>query len=334
MGVPGWMYGILFILIILMIVGVIIPFFLNINLFAITPWILPIVALLGALIFLGIVSAFYLNNHELAKMFFNISIIVTFFATLGLEMVLFGMYIHKVSTIPYEKCEKEESPIHIASCILTGYKVSSEFASWEWASFWIFFILLPFAFVFSFLYGLLAPVKLFPTPAMLVMNFVISAYATRQIFGVFLLDLAAYGVWGVVGVFIPLFLSLILKRGFDILLGPIEAAQQTLYGQIAAHYYARISEIEERVKNIEIALKNINITLGALNSMSKELEGIKEILKGLESAIKSEKALSSQEKAILLEIIMKLVSRSDACGKEIGNRIKHKGYRGGWVFGS
>jgi len=166
---------------------------------------------------------------------------------------------------------------------------------------------------------------------MLVMNFVISAYATRQIFGVFLLDLAAYGVWGVVGVFIPLFLSLILKRGFDILLGPIQAAKDTLYGQIAAYYYARISEIEERIKKIEIALQNITMTLDALKSMLKELEGIKGTLKGLESAIKSEKALSPQDVATLLEIIKILASKAGGCEKEIENRIKSQNYPG-WTL--
>ena len=322
MGVPGWMYAILIILIIFMIVGVVIPFFLNINLFAITPWIFPIVALLGALIFLGIVSVFYLNNPKLAKMFFNISIIVTFFATLGLEMVLFGMYIQKAPTIPYEKCEKEESSIHIASCILTGYKVSSEFASWELASFWIFFILLPFAFVFIFLHGLLAPVKLFPTPAMLVINFVISAYATRQIFGVFLLDLAAYGVWGVVGVFIPLFLSFILKRVFDIFLGPIEEAKKTLYGQIAAHYYASLVDIDKKISELESVIKNIAIDPETLKSIKSTIESLLSVVKGLEQEIKATKELTAKQTNTLLEQVKSLESRLDAARKGVESRLK------------
>jgi len=320
--IPGWVYGIFLLLVVFLIIGLLLPHFIDINIFTITPWLFPVLILTGVLIFLG----YYLGdrNPRIASIFLNLSVLIVFFSTLALEMTIFGIYFTKMTSIPYEKCEKEEAPVHILSCIMTGHKVASEFGKWEWASFWLFFIILPFAFVFSLLYGLIAPVQLFPKPAMLVIIFVLSAYAVRQIFGAFLLDLAAYGIWGVVGIFIPLFLSFLLKRVFDTFLGPLQNIQQEIYGRLGAYYYASCTEIRRELEQMREALKSEILGSEVLQGMLTRLQNLDNRLAALENGLKSVGEFSALLKRQLEAQIRGLRTEIRQVLKEVQTRRKQR----------
>jgi soluble cytochrome b562 len=310
------------IIIIILITFVIVPMFVNVNIFSFTPWAFPIVILAGVLIFFG--YFFAKENPELAKCLFNGSVALVFFGILAIETAVFGAFVTKTQ-IPYQQCGSEEDPINLISCIMTGYKVSSKFMGWEWASFWLFFIILPFAFVFSLVWGFLSLVRLLPKPSTAVISVVLSAYAVRQVFGTFLLDLAAYGVWGVVGIFIPLLISFMLKRVFDIFLGPIEKAKKTLYGMIGAHLYASVEDINKKLERIEEALKSV-IDKRTLESMKVEIESIKSTIEVLKKEVEENKALSTETKNTLSQLLIALAARSVADEKAIYEKIRGGGY--------
>jgi hypothetical protein len=266
-----------------------------------------------------------LGNFDTAKLLFNISVVIIFIGILMIEMAVFGAFFTKTE-ISYEKCEKEENPINLASCILTGYKVPGNFMGWEWASFWIFFIILPFAFIFSVIWGLLSPTKVFPKPAMSVITFVLSAYAVRQFFGTFLLDLAAYGIWGVVGIFIPLFISLMVKRVFDTFLGPLEKTKKTLYGMLGAHLYASVNEVQKQLEEIKTALKNINIDPKTIDGIKQTLTALLERVDSLEKRIENTHQLATETRDALMQQTGQLREEIKAVLKEVGRRERSVPY--------
>jgi len=306
------------ILLIALAIGVIVPMFLNVNVFSITPWAFPIVIIAGALIFLGYLFYSW-GMLEIAKSLFNVSVVIIFIGILMIEMAVFGAFFTKTE-ISYEKCEKEENPINLASCILTGYKVPGNFMGWEWASFWIFFIILPFAFIFSVIWGLISPIKLFPKPVMSVITFVLSAYAVRQFFGAFLLDLAAYSIWGVVGIFIPLFISLMIKRVFDTFLGPLEETKKALYGMLGAHLYYSVDDIEKRLEKIRALVDNVYTDVETLKSANSQLEKLRKQLKSIEKEVKSNRSLFAQTRDTLLSIIHSHQNEIDSLKKRLNAR--------------
>jgi hypothetical protein len=274
--------------------------------FLLTSLAFPIIILAGLSIFLGYYFATQRSDVKKAKICFNAAVALVFFGILVLELTIFTSFFTK-GEIPYEKCEKQESLKNLPSCILTGYKVSEEtgYLEWQWVSFWIFFIILPMAFIFSLVWGFLSPTNLLPKPAMNVIAFVLSAYAVRQVFGVFLLDMAAYGVWGVGGIIIPLLLSLMLKRVFDAFLGPLAVAEETMYGMIGADLYSWIEDVRKKLDKIGDALKNEAITAnrGALEDLKTRLNAIKAQVDGAFDAINKNQNLPNRYKAqILTEI--------------------------------
>jgi hypothetical protein len=131
---------------------------------------------------------------------------------------VFKTYFEKYPSqeITLEKCTtlfgKKEKPegvmdaVGIWSCVTTGY-FPSEQAELGWTMFAIFYIILPFAFIWALLYGLMTGVGLdelfgnFGKPATTLLSFIISMYAARQLFGFFLLDMFGFGAWGLAGVF-------------------------------------------------------------------------------------------------------------------------------------
>lgn len=318
----GYIAGLLLVLVVSIVLSLILRSIgMELNLFLIIPWTFPLIVIsAGALAFLG--YKFTSDGKvNVARKCFNLSVILTFFGILVIEMVVFGAFITKVP-ISYQPCEKEENPVNIASCIMTGYKPPEEYMGWQWASFWIFFIILPFAFIFSIVWGFLADVRILPKPVMMVISFVLATYATRQVFGAFLLDIAAYGVWGVVGIFIPLLLSFMVKRVFDTFLGSAKQAAETLYGMIGAHLYASVEDIRTQLERIENALRNLSIDRDTLNSMKSLLELMSSKIAELEKAVKESKELSITTKSDLLSQIEMLRRMIEADKRGVEERIK------------
>lgn len=118
-----------------------------------------------------------------------------------------------------DKPESLMDAVGFWSCVTTGYFPSEkEKADLGWTMFAIFYIILPFAFIWTFLYGTMNGINLgdlfgnFGKPATIILSFIISMYATRQIFGFFLLDMFGYGSWGLAGIFIAAALVKMLEN--------------------------------------------------------------------------------------------------------------------------
>jgi hypothetical protein len=186
-----------------------------------SPLVLPL--LIGAAILIGI-SAFLKPSwgRPLAKA----ALVLVFVGVLMIEAPLVQPFL-KRTEVSMEECKNFFIPatnetstlmvdtIKYASCVLTGYfPTTSQASEVGWVTFYIFYIILPFAFVFAFIYGLMNALGFesffgaVAKPVITVLTFVISMYATRVLFGAVLLEFLGYGVWGLAAVFIAILLTM------------------------------------------------------------------------------------------------------------------------------
>jgi hypothetical protein len=189
-------------------------------------------------IFIAIVltiSAFL--PHPWNKFCREIFYIGLFICILSLEMSVFNaafttlkppeVTLQKCTTLFGTKDKPTEAwdAIGIWSCVTAGY-FPSTYSDLGWTIFFIFYLLLPFVFIFTLLYGLMNGINLgalfgkFAGTATKLLSFIITMYATRQLFGFFLLDFYGYGAWGIAGVFgatmFVMFLRNIMEKWFII----------------------------------------------------------------------------------------------------------------------
>jgi len=191
-----------------------------------SPWIFYAVGMTGVL--LGI-SAFLPYNW--GSVLRSISYISLFIAILLLEMGVMSVAVEKHPMLNITECkgmlppEGEKVPqggiwnaFHATSCILTGY-FTKEFTALGFTTFFIFYFLLPWVFIFAYTYGLMRGMQLetwfgggnVGKNIIIVLSLVISLYATRVMFGAFLLEFLGYGMWGLAGIFI----ACLLTRGLQ-----------------------------------------------------------------------------------------------------------------------
>ena len=328
MGVGSLIAVLVVILLSIVIISVILAFY---N-FTISPIGFILVIISGVVAFLGYLCGNF-GSINCSKFCFNLSPLILFFGMIALEMVLFGQYFPKTK-VPATSCTNSESNvINIASCILTGYKVSGEYSTWTWTSFWLFYIILPFAFIFAFLFGLLYPFgEVFGGGTVgksvtSVLSFVISAYGTRQFFGSYLLDLFGYGTWGLVGIFVPLFLSFGLKRIFDMFLKPIEGTEKTLLGGMFSQIYSELNRINEKIDDAQKAMSGETpLSKEAYKAIMTELETLRNEIKVLEGAIDKLKASAATKRQ--LRKYVKMVENKEKEAEKIakeGAKFKFKG---------
>ncbi len=100
-----------------------------------------------------------------------------------------------------------------SSCILSGY-VPKDLSIIGWATFIIFYIILPFGFIWIFVYALMKDIfsgwGTFDRYAP-VLSFIVAMYGARVLFGAILLEFFAYGAWGLAGIFI----AILLVKGLE-----------------------------------------------------------------------------------------------------------------------
>ncbi|MEM5853182.1 MAG: hypothetical protein QXG39_06665 [Candidatus Aenigmatarchaeota archaeon] len=163
------------------------------------------------------------------KILRNIAYFCLFVLILILEINVMKVALqrHPTQELTLEKCttlfgEKEQpekiiDAVSIWSCVTTGY-FPKETGDLGWTIFAIFYIILPFAFIVAFLYGIMTGIGLeaiFGNVAGTVkgvLTFVISMFAMRQLFGFFLLDMFGYGAWGLAGVFLAALFVMALRN--------------------------------------------------------------------------------------------------------------------------
>jgi hypothetical protein len=130
----------------------------------------------------------------------NITYLILFVSIPIVEIELLKPFI-QVSQVNITQCkslffpEVKESAsnviinaLGVTSCILTGY-FPQEQSILGWLTFFLFYIILPFAFIFALVVGLMRDVfqGIFDSRILNVLSFIIAVYATRAMFGAFLL---------------------------------------------------------------------------------------------------------------------------------------------------
>jgi len=159
----------------------------------------------------------------------EISYLCLFLAILILELYTFKSIFttYTPPQIVLEKCSTlfgtKEAPtemwdaLGVWGCVTSGYFPAS-YSDLGWTIFAIFYLILPFAFVWTFLYGLMGGLNIsdffggFGGTVQTILSFIIAMYASRQLFGFFILDFYAYGAWGLIAVFGATCFVLGLKR--------------------------------------------------------------------------------------------------------------------------
>lgn len=185
-----------------------------------SPFVFPL--LIGAAIIIAI-SGFLKPDwgRNLAK----VALLLVFAGVLLIEVPLVQPFL-KRTEVSMEECKNFFIPatnetstlmvdaIKYASCVLTGYfPTTTQASEVGWVTFYIFYIILPFAFIFAFMYGLMNALGFesffgaVAKPVITVLTFVISMYATRVLFGAVLLEFLGYGAWGLAAVFIAVIIT-------------------------------------------------------------------------------------------------------------------------------
>jgi hypothetical protein len=172
-----------------------------------------------------IISGFLPYNW--GKIFREIAYAVLFILILLVMMDLIRPFAKKIE-VQTSDCEnfffpKEVKPtivynvIDYTSCILAGYypKESPETASVAWTTFYIFYIILPFVFIVTIVYGVMKGIGIesmfgaFGGTATKILTIVIALYAARLLAGKVLLEFLGYGAWA----FGALFGAILIVRG-------------------------------------------------------------------------------------------------------------------------
>ncbi|MHA1828270.1 MAG: hypothetical protein ACTSX6_06440 [Candidatus Heimdallarchaeaceae archaeon] len=200
-------------------------------------------------------------TREVAYLLLFIAIIITVFG-------LMAPFAHKVE-VDTENCANVFFPkstatsvvynvVDYASCVLTGYypKESPETANVAWTSFYVFYLILPFAFILVLIYGLMKSMAIgswfgdFGGAATKILSFIIALFAARVLMGEVLLEFLGYGAWGLGVIFAGIFIVNGLKHMMESWYKVEEAAATTreMIGK----------EIELKRKSMENLRKYLN----------------------------------------------------------------------------
>jgi len=158
-------------------------------------------------------------NYNLGKLMRKLAYFILFVHLLLIELAIFKPYI-KRTDINIINCTNVFFPsktsknivydsLAYASCIFAGYVPENQ-TEIGWITFILFYILLPFAFIWAFVHGLMKDIMsgwFAQTPQVIsVLSFITAIYAARTMLGGFLLTFLGYGAWGLAGIFIAVFL--------------------------------------------------------------------------------------------------------------------------------
>jgi len=237
---------------------------LNIMQFSMWGFILVIIS--GALAFFGYIAE-SLGQNGIAKVLVNACPVVLFVGAIIVESAFFGAYLTQTSSISVSSCEEslavnnvEQIPM-FTTCLFTGFYPSQgmNFASLSFATFIIFFWLLPFVFMYYFFYGLFESTmgSMFGgggtgKTVSVTISFIVAMYGARQMIGSFLIDFLAYGSWGLVGIFIPLFLAMSIKRLLNTYIA-VDVKDAKIWESVGVNVWAQIEEKKAMIAKLESA---------------------------------------------------------------------------------
>jgi hypothetical protein len=161
--------------------------------------------------------------YNWGKMLREVALFCLFITILLVEINILKPFV-KATKVDMTACQNYFQPsttgqvvydaLKYASCILTGYFPTTE-GDLGWTVFFIFYLILPFAFIWALMYGIMKSIMegWFPVGFNIsaLLSFIIALYASRTLMGGFLLEFAGYGAVGLGAVF----LAIIFTRGLD-----------------------------------------------------------------------------------------------------------------------
>ena len=168
------------------------------------------------------ISGFFPYNW--GKITREVAYLLLFITILIAEMAVVTPFVHRIN-VAADNCSNVFFPkkasghilyntIDYTSCVLTGYypKESAQTANVAWTTFYIFYLILPFAFIWVLMYGLMVGMGMetwfgtFSGTANKVISFIIALFAVRVLMGEVLLEFLGYSAWGLAGVFVSIFI--------------------------------------------------------------------------------------------------------------------------------
>jgi hypothetical protein len=162
--------------------------------------------------------------YKWGKILREIALFCLFVIILLVEINIVKPFVGKATKVDMEACKNYFQPsttgqvvydaLKYVSCVLAGYFPLQE-GDLGWTVFFLFYLILPFAFIWALMYGLMKSVMegWFPVEfnVSALLSFIIAMYASRTLMGGFLLEFAGYGAWGLGAVF----LAIIFTKGLD-----------------------------------------------------------------------------------------------------------------------
>jgi hypothetical protein len=156
--------------------------------------------------------------YDWGKILREIACFCLFVLLILVEMNILKPYL-KETKVDMEKCQNEIFPtsrsenfffdaLKYASCVFTGY-FPLEAGDVGWTVFYIFYLILPFAFIWGIVYTLMKDIMSgwnFDLNIIRLLSFITAMYAARTMLGGFLLTFLGYGAWGLGAIFIDIFL--------------------------------------------------------------------------------------------------------------------------------
>ena len=294
------------IIIVILYIGlrIVIPFFLGkeVDIFTVllqsSPLGFLIIILAGVFAFLGYVS-YSVGQNRIAEVLLNAVPVMVFFGFMAVEIAVFTGLWEKQTTVFLEKCEtgwelKEAGDIpKFLVCVLTGvYPSEGSITSVSFVTFILFFWLFPFFFILYFLIGLFESMfsGLFAHSRQVtyVMAFIVAMYGARQLIGGFLLDLYAYGVWGLVGIFIPLSLALGIKKVLNWAI-PIKLEEAKFWSEFGGGVIIEVKQLKDEMNKVQQLLMEA-ITKGdqeLANLLGNKINELENRVAVLEEAVKN-----------------------------------------------
>ncbi|MEM4461234.1 MAG: hypothetical protein QXY70_03815 [Nanopusillaceae archaeon] len=242
----------------------------------------------GALYFLGYVFV-KSKAAQYSKYFFDASAIVAFFGIFIIELIIFSVYI-SVSKFPLEECEGEINFLETQNfffCVFLGKKLVGEQSLWMWLSFLIFGIILPFSVVFSITFGLFFGMGLdkmfghYGKSVVSIIAFATAMFGMRQLIGPFLIDLLAYGVWGIFGVMIAFIVASAIRFIGMRFLEDVKHIQESIYGVFKVSKFSSLIKIKDELQNISRIINDPSVTKDALQTSLRLVESIITSLEGM-----------------------------------------------------
>ncbi|MEM0243127.1 MAG: hypothetical protein QXT34_01575 [Candidatus Aenigmatarchaeota archaeon] len=242
----------------------------------------------GCLYFLGYVSAKTRNIVKYSKYFFDASAIVAFIGIFIVELLIFSQYVN-ISKLPIVECKGDVSFFEVQRfffCIFLGSELSGEQPFWMWISFFIFGFIIPFVLMFSLVYGLFFGMGLhqlfgrYGKEVVGVIAFVTALFGARQLIGVFLIDLLAYGVWGIFGVMISFIITSMIRFTGRMFLKDIRELTESVYGEFVVSHFVGLNQIKQQLDNFSAAIRNPEVPTEFLKAAAGSLDNIIATLSG------------------------------------------------------